>query len=426
LPTFEYEVIDRELTKKNGQAEALGEMPLRDSLRQQGFFVLNVRRANGGTASVIFPRAQVKSPTRMTYAETLKRLFYRVKITDLVLFSGQLAAMVESGLHLLRCLKALAGETVNKNFSNAIHQVASDIEAGSTFAGALEKHPWAFNKIYVSLTRAGEESGQLTAVLNQLTVYLEKTAELRRKVIGALAYPMVILSVTAIILLIMVVKIVPIFENVYSRVNAPLPPPTLVLIVVSQAIRSNILLTFLVILLIGGGCFFAIQTGQGRHLLDRFKLRVPIFGPLIHKAVVAKVCRTLATLVQSGVPLLDALEISANVAENRVIEDAVHQSIASVREGGTIAESFRKSGRFPSLVTQMIGTGEETGQLPAMLAKSALYYEQQVESTVNALSTIIEPILIVIMGIIAASIIVSLYLPIFNIGRAIRGGAAGF
>lgn len=426
MPNFEYEVMDRELKVKNGQVEASGDGALRDSLVQQGFFVLNIRKARGGTASVAISRVQEKDPVGIVWAVVWKRLVYRVKITDLVLFSGQLAVMMESGLHLLRSLKALAGETVNKNFKNTINQVAADIEAGSTLAGALEKHPWTFDKIYVSLTRAGEESGQLPAVLNQLTVYLEKTAYLRNKIIGALSYPIVILSVTTLILFIMILKIVPIFEGVYSRVNATLPLPTLMLVAVSQVIRSNILMTFLITGILGVGFYLLIQTDKGHYLFDRFKLSFPIFGPLMRKASVAKVCRTLSTLIHSGVPLLEALEISSGVAGNRVIQGAIHQSIAKVREGATIADSLRQSGQFPALVTQMIGTGEETGQLPAMLDKSALYYEQQVDITVAALSTILEPILIVIMGIIAAGIIVSLYLPIFNLGRVIRSGAGAF
>jgi len=426
MPNFEYEVMDRELKVKNGQVEASGDGALRDSLVQQGFFVLNIRKARGGTASVAISRVQEKDPVGIVWAVVWKRLVYRVKITDLVLFSGQLAVMMESGLHLLRSLKALAGETVNKNFKNTINQVAADIEAGSTLAGALEKHPWTFDKIYVSLTRAGEESGQLPAVLNQLTVYLEKTAYLRNKIIGALSYPIVILSVTTLILFIMILKIVPIFEGVYSRVNATLPLPTLMLVAVSQVIRSNIFMTLLITGILGVGFYLLIQTDKGHYLFDRFKLSFPIFGPLMRKASVAKVCRTLSTLIHSGVPLLEALEISSGVADNRVIQGAIHQSIAKVREGGTIADSFRQSGQFPTLVTQMIGTGEETGQLPAMLDKSALYYEQQVDITVAALSTILEPILIVIMGFIAASIIISLYLPIFNLGRAVQAGGGAF
>jgi len=426
MPNFEYEVMDRELKVKNGQAEAAGDGPLRDSLIQQGFFVLNIRRAHGGAASVALSRVQEKNPIGLVWGEMLKRLVYRVKITDLVLFSGQLAVMVESGLHLLRSLKALASETINKNFKNTIDQVAADIEAGSTLAGALEKHPWVFDKIYVSLVRAGEESGQLPAVLNQLTVYLEKTDYLRKKIVGALSYPIIILSVTVLILFVMIIKIVPIFEDVYSRANASLPAPTLMLIAVSQVIRSNILMTLLLMVFVGVGSYFVIQTDRGRYLFDRFKLSFPIFGPLIQKAAVAKVCRTLSTLIQRGVPLLEALEISSEVAGNRVIQSAIHQGIAKVREGGTIADSLRQSGQFPALVTQMVATGEETGQLPAMLGKSALYYEQQVDITVTALSTLLEPILIVFMGLIGAAIIVSLYLPIFGLGRAIRSGAGAF
>jgi type II secretory pathway component PulF len=206
------------------------------------------------------------------------------------------------------------------------------------------------------------------------------------------------------------------------------------LVAVSQVIRSNIFMTLLITGILGVGFYLLIQTDKGHFLFDRFKLSFPIFGPLMRKAsvakvcrtLVAKVCRTLSTLIHSGVPLLEALEISSGVAGNRVIQGAIYQSIAKVREGSTIADSFRQSGQFPTLVTQMIGTGEETGQLPAMLDKSALYYEQQVDTTVAALSTILEPILIVIMGFIGAFIIISLYLPIFNLGRAVKAGGGAF
>lgn len=428
MPAFEYEAIDRDGRVRTGVSEAAAEGPVRSNLTRQGLFVLTVRRAGGGTAGITVPTLSMATgrPLLAVWKQALERIIYRVKITEMVLFTGQLSAMVESGLQLLRALRALAAETVSKRFGKAIEQVAADVEAGSTFAGALEKHPWAFNKIYVSLTRAGEASGQLPGVLNQLTTYLEKIANLRRKIIGALAYPAIILGVTAVILFIMIIKIVPIFENVYNRVNAPLPAPTQMLIFVSQMIRSNLLVTLGLILLIAIGLYLAVQTERGRYLFDRFKLKLPVFGPLIRKSILAKVCRTLSTLIQSGVPLLEALEISADVAENRLVEDAIRESIVKVREGGTVSDSFRQSGQFPSLVTQMVGTGEETGQLPQMLGKSALYYEQQVDTTVAALSTLLEPILIVIMGIIAGAIIISLYLPIFNLGRAIRGGAKGF
>ncbi len=402
--------------------EALQEELLQKELAQQGLFVLNIRRSSGGVAAVTFSGLRERRPTRMVRSPLLQRLVRRVKVTDLVLFTGQLAAMVEGGLHLVRSLRALAAETPNRRFRKAIEQVASDVEAGSSFADALEKHPWAFNNIFVGLTRVGEAVSQLPATLNQLTVYLEKSANLRRKIIGALSYPLLIFSITVVMFFIIAIKIVPIFEGIYGRFNAPLPVPTLMLVRVSQVIRSNLFVALLVMALVGIGFYFGAPAERLRYIFDRFKLRLPIFGPLIRKAILAKVCRSLSTLVQSGAPLLEALDMSAEAAGNRVIEEAIRHSIANVREGGTVAESLRRSGQFPSLVTQMVGTGEESGQLAAMLGKSALYYEQQVEAMANALAPILEPILIVIVGIMAGFIIISLYLPIFGLGQAVMRG----
>lgn len=426
MALFEYEVLDREGKIKKGQREAPAEKAIRTNLTQEGLFVVNVRRLGGGgaAAALVLPGTQAVSPVRRIWTETINRLIYRVKVGDLLLFTGQLATMVESGLHLLRSLRLLAEETQAKHFKRAIEAIASDVEGGQSFAGSMQKHPWAFDRIYVSLTRAGEASGQLPAVLNQLTIYLEKVAHLRRKIIGALSYPAVILSVGLLILVIMMIKIVPIFEDVYKRMNATLPLPTLMLIAFSQVVRANMLVSLGVTFLIGVGIYVWTQTEQGGGLLDRAKLRVPVFGLLIRKSILAKVCRTLSTLIQSSVPVLEALEITADVAGNRTIENAIRRIAKDVREGSTIVAAFRQTGQFPSLVIQMVGTGEETGALPAMLGKAALYYEQQVDNTVNTLSSLVEPVMIVAMGAIAGTVITALYLPIFNLGQAIRGGGA--
>jgi len=406
--------------------EAAQEEILHINLSQQGFFVLNIQRSGGGVATVTLPGLEERRLIRsMVNADALKRLLYRLKVTDLILFSGQLAAMIEAGLHLVRSLRALASETLNKRLRSVIEQVTSDVEAGSSFAAALERHPWAFDKVFVSLIRVGEATSQLPAVLNQLTVYLEKSAYMRRKIIGALAYPLVILSITVVIFFIVVLQIVPIFENIYNRLNAPLPAATLTLIWVSQIIRAHFLAAIVGSTLIGIVFYFGIPAERARYAFDRFKLRLPIFGPLMRKAILAKVCRTLSLLIQGGVPLLEALDMSAEAAGNRVIGEAMRRSLTLVREGGTVADALRRSGQFPSLVTQMVATGEESGQLAAMLGKSALYYEQQVDATVNALTPLLEPILIIIVGIMAGFIIISLYLPIFGLGRAIMGGGAG-
>lgn len=416
MPVFEYEVIDRDGRVRKGQREAVAEAPVRAILAREGLFVVTIRRAGGGRAT---------SASRTSWREALSHPMGRVKITDLVLFTGQLAAMLDAGLHLLRSLVALAEEMRVKYFKKIIEQVAADVERGQSLAEAMEKHPWAFDRIYVSLTRVGEASGQLPEILSQHTTYLEKVAELRRKIIGALSYPVIILSVALLIVSIMIVYIVPIFEGVYKQVKAPLPLPTQVLVAVSGLIRSNILMALLIIIGMGVAWYFWSRTAHGRRLIDRMKLHLSIFGPLIRKAALAKVCRTLSTLLNSGVPVLEALEITAEVAGNRIIAEVILRTANEVKNGGTIADSFRQSGQFPSLVVQMTATGEETGRLPELLNKAALYYEQQVDATVNALSSLLEPLLIVVMGAIAGGIIIALYLPIFNLGRAIRGGASG-
>jgi type IV pilus assembly protein PilC len=422
MAVFEYEVIERGGEIKKGEREAVTAEALQTNLAREGLFVIDIRRTRKGLVALARPRGEGGAPLKKTWTDALQGLTQRVKVTDLVLFTGQLAAMIDAGLHLLRSLTALAEETRIKHFKVAIEQVTSDVAGGQSLAQAMEKHPQAFNKFYVSLTRAGESSGRLPEVLNQLATYLEKVAQLRRKIFGALSYPLVILSFAMLILSAVVFYVVPIFEDVYKRVNAPLPLPTQTLITISRAIRSNIPITLLLIVGVGVLVYLWVRTDSGRRLLDRCKLRLPLFGLLIRKAAIAKVCRTLSTLLSSGLPVLEALEITASVAGNRVIEEAIHRTAGEIEGGGTIASSFRRSGEFPSMVTQMIATGEETGKLPELLTKIALYYEQQVDSAVAALASMIEPLMIVVVGGIAGAIVIALYLPIFNLGHAVRGG----
>jgi len=280
-----------------------------------------------------------------------------------------------------------------------------------------------FDRLYVAVVRAGEISGSLPLVLDTLTVYLEKTAQLRRKVVGAITYPAVILTVAICIVFVMIVKLVPVFESVYARANTVLPAPTRLLITISTLVRSYTLIVFLAVMAIVLLFFIVIQTEVGRRLLDSAKLRVPMFGPLIRKAIMARTCRTLSVLLNAGIPLLEAMETTARVSGNKIIETALSTVARRMHEGGTIAETLRQTGEFPTMVIQLVATGEESGTLPAMLGRAAGYYEQQVDNTVATLSTLIEPIMIVIMGAIAGSVIFALYLPIFTLGKAIQGGA---
>jgi type IV pilus assembly protein PilC len=352
----------------------------------------------------------------------MQRFRRRVKLNTLVLFTGQLAAMLEAGLHLVRILTAIAKESTDRRFAKIIEDVRDSLSAGASFAESLRLYPTVFSRLYVSAVHAGEASGALVVVLNSLTVHLEKAEHLRRKVKGALAYPTIVLSAALLIVVAMIVKIVPIFEEIYAKANAKLPVATLALVSLSQGLRN-----YAVLYLLGGALFtvgiiMALRTERGSDIADRLKLRVPLFGPLVRKAVLARTCRTLSLLLQSGLPLLDALDIATHVAGNRVIERALTTVTRGVRNGGTLAEMMQQTGAFTSLITQLVAAGEESGALGAMLGKAAVYYEAQVDAAVATLSTLVEPILILVLGAIAGSIIFALYMPIFSLGQALRGG----
>jgi len=419
MPVFEYEVADRAgaLSRGRAQAENAGDLILR--FREQGRLVVAIRPAAGDGATLVGAATPALTES---IRQTLLRLSSGVGLGTLVLFTGQLAAMLGGGLHLVRILSSLAGETTNQKFRRVLMSVRDSVTGGTSFADALGQFPFVFDKLYVSVVRAGELSGSLPGVLDTLTVYLEKTANLRRKVRGAIAYPSVILFVSLSVVFIMIVKIVPIFENVYARANATLPAPTRTLIWVSGLVRYYTLTVLLLVLLAAAGVYVALQTSQGRRTFDRVKLGFPLFGQLIRKAIMARVCRTLAVLLNSGIPLIEAMETVSRVAGNRIIEQALTDATRRMRDGGTIAATLRETGQFPVMIIQLVATGEESGTLPTMLGRAAVYYEQQVDNSVATLSTLIEPVMIVIMGAIAGAVIFALYLPIFTLGQAIRGG----
>jgi type IV pilus assembly protein PilC len=419
MPVFLYEVADRRGSVSRGTAEAAEQAELITRFRERGQVVLSLRPAAAGGGKA---RSVELGPVMDGFRQSYKRMSSGVNLGTILLFTGQLAAMLGGGLHLVRILTALAAESTHKVFTKVLERVRDDITAGSTFADSLAQHPHVFNQLYISIVRAGEVSGSLPVVLDTLTTYLEKTDSIRRKVKGAIAYPAVILTVAILIVMFMIIKIVPIFENVYAKANARLPLPTRVLIEISNIVRGYALLVLLAILLLGAVLFAIAQTPAGRRVLDTFKLRVPLFGSLIRKSIMARTCRTLSVLLNAGIPLIEAMETVSKVSGNSVIESALADATQRMRDGGTIAETLRETGHFPGMITQLVATGEESGTLPTMLGRAATYYEQQVDQAVATLSSLIEPIMIVVMGAIAGSVIFALYLPIFNIGQAMRGG----
>jgi type IV pilus assembly protein PilC len=417
MPVFEYEVADRRGALSRGRAEAASQGDLILRFRERGQVVVGLRQ----TAPGQFAGALEVGPLAEAVKQSYRRLSSGINVTTLVLFTGQLSAMLAGGLHLVRILTALAADAANKNFKTAIEQVRDAVTAGSTFADALGQHPHVFSPLYQAIVRAGEMSGSLPQVLDTLTVYLEKVMTLRRKVRSAIAYPAVILSVALLIVFAMIVKVVPVFEGVYARAKVTLPAPTRVLVGVSAVARDYTALVFLTAIGLAVLGYLLVQTPAGRRVFDGLKLRVPLFGPLLRKAILTRTCRTLAVLLNAGIPLIEAMETVSRVAGNRVIETALARATRRMRDGGTIAETLRQTGEFPVMVIQLVATGEESGTLPAMLTRAANYYEQQVDSTVAVLSALIEPIMIVIMGALAGGIIFALYLPIFGLGQALRG-----
>ena len=418
MPVYQYEVADRRGSVSRGTAEASEQAELITRFRERGQIVLSLSPTTGGSGG----RRADPGPIMAGFRESYKRMSSGVNLGTVLLFTGQLAAMLGGGLHLVRILTALAAESTHKVFSKILERVRDDITAGSTFADSLAQHPHVFNQLYISIVRAGEVSGSLPLVLDTLTIYLEKTDAIRRKVKGAIAYPAVILTVAILVVMFMIIKIVPIFESVYTKANAQLPLPTRVLMLISSTIRSYLLLVILAVLLLGVLFYAVSQTRGGRRVLDTLKLRMPLFGSLIRKSIMARTCRTLSVLLNAGIPLIEAMETVSKVSGNSVIESAMADATQRMRDGGTIAETLRETGHFPGMITQLVATGEESGTLPTMLAKAATYYEQQVDQAVATLSSLIEPIMIVVMGAIAGSVIFTLYLPIFSIGQAMRGG----
>jgi type IV pilus assembly protein PilC len=418
MPVYQYEVADRRGSVSRGTAEAAEQAELITRLRERGQIVLSLSPTTAGAMA----KGADPGPVMTGFRESFKRMSSGVNLATVLLFTGQLAAMLGGGLHLVRILTALAAESTHKVFSKILERVRDDITAGSTFADSLAQHPHVFNHLYISIVRAGEVSGSLPVVLDTLTTYLEKTDAIRRKVKGAIAYPAVILTVAILIVMFMIIKIVPIFESVYTKANAQLPLPTRVLILISSTIRSYLLVVILGVLLLGVLFYAVSQTPVGRRFFDTLKLRMPLFGSLIRKSIMARTCRTLSVLLNAGIPLIEAMETVSKVSGNSVIESAMADATQRMRNGGTIAETLRETGHFPGMITQLVATGEESGTLPTMLARAATYYEQQVDQAVATLSSLIEPVMIVVMGAIAGAVIFALYLPIFSIGQAMRGG----
>jgi len=343
------------------------------------------------------------------------RLMMGIKKVHISRFTRQFSTMIGAGLPMIQCLEILAQQAETPQFREVIDRVKEDVQSGSTLADALSRHKKAFDELYVSMVDAGEIGGALDQILSRLATYREKADALARKVRGALVYPSVIVVVAVLVTFVMLTYIVPVFARMFAGLGAELPGPTQIVLGISHFLRQNILGGF--VLLVAFFIFYRYysKTPNGRLLVDKLKLRTPMIGSLIRKSAVARFTRTLGTLISSGVSILDALEITAKTSGNRVIQDAIRRSVVSIAEGETITQPLKETGVFPPMVCQMISVGERTGGLDEMLQKIADFYEEEVDAAVSALTSVIEPIIVVLMGVVIGGILIAMYLPMFDI-----------
>jgi len=396
MPIYKWEGKSRTGSIIKGEMDAPNDEAVIAKLRSKQIIATKVRVKPKGLA--IFPSMEKKITER-----------------DVVIFSRQFATMIDAGLPLVQCLDILQSQQDNKAFARILAEVKDDVEGGSTFAKALGKHPKVFDQLYVALVAAGEVGGILDTIMNRLSTYIEKTMKIKKKVKGALVYPAAVMSIALIVLLILLIFVVPVFKKMFEDFGGALPGPTQIVVNISDAIRAYWFIIFPAIIAFIFLIRYLLNTEKGITLKDDFSLKVPVFGELARKNAVAKFTRTLGTMITSGVPILDGLEIVAKTSGNRTIEKAILKTKERIAEGKTIAEPLQESGVFPPMVCQMINVGEATGALDVMLAKVADFYEDEVEMTTDALATLLEPIMMVILGVSVGGLLITMYLPIFKL-----------
>ena len=405
MPTYKYTARDQEGKNVVGRISADSESVIVSELRKRNLIILSISEEKESVFKKSSPRTQGGK---------------RVKPEELVIFTRQFATMVDAGIPILQSLEALSEQTVNPNFKASLETIREDIQTGSGLSTAFEKHPKIFDKLYVNMIKVGESGGTLTDILERVAMYLEKSERLRQKVQGAMIYPAVVVSMAMMITIGLLVYVVPTFSQIYSSLGQKLPEMTQLLIDTSNLLQHDLLY-----LIIGAGFIVFLfnkykKSPAGNIQVDTMLLKLPVFGDLICKVSVSRFCRTFATLSQSGVPILEALEIVGKTCGNRVIEILVDEIKVSVKEGNSIAEPLSKSTIFPLMVTRMISIGEKSGQLEKMLSKVAEFYDEQVDTAVEGLTKLIEPLIIGFLGIVVGFIVVALFMPILNMTSAMR------
>lgn len=403
MPVYKWEGRSRDGTIKKGTIDAPDESIVTSQLRAQRIMPTKIKKS---AASV-----EIKIPGFKP----------KVKTKDIVVFTRQFATMIDAGLPLVQCLDILSSQQENPTFKEVLLKVKEDVEAGNTFADSLSKHPKVFDRLFVNLVNAGEVGGILDTILNRLAAYIEKNMNLKKKVKGAMVYPSTVMAVAVIVIAIILIFVIPVFTQMFAGMGKSLPAPTLMVIAMSDFLKKYFLLIIIAFFMFMAGLKRIYKTDKGQLLFDRLFLHLPIVGPLIRKVAVAKFTRTLGTLISSGVPILEGLDVVAKTAGNRVVEMAIGKTRESISEGRTIAEPLKETSVFPSMVVQMIAVGEATGALDQMLGKIADFYDTEVDEAVGALTSAIEPILMVFLGGAIGGIVIAMYLPVFSMAGNMSG-----
>jgi len=404
MPKYNWEARSRSGSVQKGVMEASGAALVEAQLKKYGL--------TGITVTEEGKKLEVRLPGFGGH---------KVDTKDLVVFTRQFATMIDSGLPLVQCLDILASQQENKTFKNILYKVKESVESGSTFADSLGKHPKAFDELFVNMVAAGEVGGILDTILNRLAAYIEKAMKLKKRIKGAMVYPATIMSIAIIVVGVILVFVIPTFAKMFADFGGELPAPTRIVIGLSDFCKKYIL----VMIAAGIGIRYAVAkyyaTPKGRKAIDGFLLKTPIVGPLIRKVAVAKFTRTLGTMISSGVPIMDGLEIVAKTAGNKIVEEAIYRVRQAISEGKTMAEPLAACGVFPPMVVQMISVGEATGAMDTMLNKIADFYDDEVDDAVSALTSMMEPLLMVFLGTTVGGLVIAMYLPIFKIAGTVGG-----
>jgi type IV pilus assembly protein PilC len=403
MPAFLWEATSRKGEQKKGELDAADEATVRAQLRRQGFKNISVK---------------AKPKDLMEYLPFLQQ---SVKEKDVVVFSRIFSTMINAGLPLIQCLELLASQEQNKTFAGIIRAIKEDIEGGSTLTDALKKYPKIFDELFVNLVAAGEAGGILDVILSRLSAYMEKAMKLKSKVKGAMTYPASVLVISIGVVAVLLLKVIPVFQKMFEGMGGTLPAPTQFLVNASQFAQNYFYVFIIVIVAVVFAYKRFVATEKGRYVVDSLALKAPVFGQLIRKVAVSKFTRTMSTMMSSGVPILEALNIVSKTAGNVIIENALIQTRKSISEGRTIAEPLMETDIFPPMVVQMIAVGEATGALDTMLAKIADFYDDEVDAAVDALTSLLEPFMMVFLGGVVGGMIIAMYLPIFQMASVVGG-----